>query len=189
MTEKFKNKYRIPSTRFQTWDYGSNAAYFATICTKNRVHYFGEIVNMEMQLSDIGEMAQTYWEEIPKHFSFVELDEFVVMPNHVHGIVIINKSGVNENGGDDVKGNGGDFCGKPKTFGQLRFQNQGKNTISSIVGSFKSIVTKNAHLIPAIFAWQPLFHDHIIRDADSFTGIQNYIFDNPKKWKEDKFYS
>ena len=91
MTEKFQNKYRIKSTRLQDWDYGSNAAYFVTICTQNREHYFGEITNGIMQLSEIGYMANKYWSEIPKHFPFVELDEFVIMPNHVHGIIVINK--------------------------------------------------------------------------------------------------
>ena len=100
MAEKFLNKYRIPSARLQTWDYGSNAAYFVTICTKDRVHFFGEMVNREMQLSGIGAMAQTCWGEIPKHFPFVELGGFVVMPNHVHGIVIINKRDGDGDGGD-----------------------------------------------------------------------------------------
>ncbi|MGB4850872.1 MAG: hypothetical protein WBQ38_01030, partial [Ignavibacteria bacterium] len=75
-----------------------------------------------------------------------------------------------------------------KTNGQMRCQNQGKKTISSVTGSFKSVVTKNAHLINSDFAWQPRFHDHLIRDAESFERIQIYIKNNPKNWKEDKFY-
>ena len=90
MSDKFRNKYRIPSTRLQNWDYSSNGYYFITICTKERKHNFGEIVDYKMKLSRIGEIAYKYWFEIPNHFSFVELDEFVVMPNHVHGILIIN---------------------------------------------------------------------------------------------------
>ncbi len=70
----------------------------------------------------------------------------------------------------------------------MRCQNQGKKTISSVTGSFKSVVTKNAHLINSDFAWQPRFHDHLIRDAESFERIQIYIKNNPKNWKEDKFY-
>lgn len=90
--EKFKGKYRIPSARLQTWDYGRNAFYFITICTKNREHYFGEIANGQMILSEIGLLANKYWNEIPEHFPFVILDAFVVMPNHVHGIIIIDKA-------------------------------------------------------------------------------------------------
>ena len=90
--DKFKNKYRISSTRLQNWDYASNGAYFITICTKNREHYFGEIKNKEMQLTETGKLAETYWMEIPEHFPFVTLGNFVIMPNHMHGILIIDKS-------------------------------------------------------------------------------------------------
>ena len=91
MDGKFQNKYRISSTRLKKWDYGWNAPYFVTICTKNMEHYFGKIVDGEMRLSDIGGIAQQCWCEIPDHFPFVILDAFVIMPNHVHGIIIINK--------------------------------------------------------------------------------------------------
>ena len=73
------------------WDYGSNGMYFITICTQNREHLFGDVIGGKMQLSEIGIMANIYWNEIPQHFSFVKLGEFVVMPNHIHGILIIEK--------------------------------------------------------------------------------------------------
>jgi putative transposase len=107
---KFNDKYRIPSARLKGYDYGQNGAYFITICTKDRIHYFGDIPPVETQYlasdltnktqgiaslrtnrSVIGEIAQQYWSDIPKYFPFVELDGFVVMPNHIHGIIIINK--------------------------------------------------------------------------------------------------
>ena len=91
MPEKFKNKYRIETTRLQNWDYGWNAAYFITICTHNREHYFGEIADGKIRISEIGEIAEKYWFEIPVHFPFVKLDAFVVMPNHIHVIIIIDK--------------------------------------------------------------------------------------------------
>ena len=200
MAEKFRNKYRISSTRLQNWDYGWDGAYFITICTKNRRHYFGEIINSEMHLNETGKLAEKYWLEIPVHFPFIELGNFQVMPNHFHGILIIDKT---KYGGNDRDKAMPCLCVDPvdpadptaavpaptnKTIGQLRFQNQGSGTISSILGSFKSIVSKYAHLINANFAWQSRFHDHIIRDALSFERIQNYIENNPKNWKEDKFY-
>src|SRR3989338_6303074 len=92
MSDKFRDKYRIPSSRLPNWDYSSNGYYFITICTKGRKQYFGEIINNVMCLSIIGEIAKKYWLEIPKHFPFVELDEFVVMPNHVHGIIVIREN-------------------------------------------------------------------------------------------------
>jgi putative transposase len=170
MNDKFQNKYRISSTRLQNWDYGSNGSYFITICTKNRKCFFGNIENQIMNLSEIGQFADKFWMEIPNHFPFVELGVFVVMPNYVHGILIINKNGFNGNvvetrqclvSTDDSRID-------QKTIGQHRYQNQGKNTISSIIGSYKSVVTKNSHLINADFQWQSRFNDHIIRNSESF---------------------
>lgn len=94
MRELYNNKYRIPSNRLPGWDYGQNAPYFVTICTSNRIHYFGEISDNQMNLSLLGEIAHSYWQEIPLHFPFIILDDFIIMPNHVHGILIINKPAV-----------------------------------------------------------------------------------------------
>ena len=176
--EKFKDKYRIPSTRLITWDYGWNAQYFITICTKNREHSFGKIINGEMHLSEIGKLAISFWEEIPEHCPFVFLDEFIVMPNHVHGIVIIDKPK-----------NDAPLTELPEVVSQVRFQNQGKNTISSIIGSYKSVVSKNAHFTDPNFCWQSRFHDHIIREEESLERIRYYIRNNPKNWKDDTFYN
>lgn len=91
MTEKYQNKYRISSSRLQNWDYGSNASYFVTICTKNREQIFGVVENEEMILNVIGKKAEACFIDVPIHFPFVEMGPFVVMPNHVHAIIIINK--------------------------------------------------------------------------------------------------
>ena len=91
MAEKFKNTYRIPSARLQSWDYGSNAAYFVTICTAGRAHFFGKIEKEQMEISEMGKMADQCWLAIPEHFPFVKLDAHIIMPNHVHGIIIIDK--------------------------------------------------------------------------------------------------
>ena len=85
--DKYRGKYRIPSARWAVWDYTANAAYFVTICTSERTHDFGTIADDVMCLSRLGQSARDCWSEIPVHFPFVELGEFVVMPNHVHGIV------------------------------------------------------------------------------------------------------
>ena len=91
MSKKFKNKYTIKSTRLENYEYSQNGLYFVTICAKDREELFGEVVNGKMMLNDAGKMADQFWREIPKHFPFVILDEFVVMPNHVHGIIEISK--------------------------------------------------------------------------------------------------
>ena len=98
MTDKFRNKYRISSTRLQTWDYGNKGAYFITICTRNNVHFFGEIVDEQMQLNEIGKIAEQEWIKTPEIRSDMnlELGEFVVMPNHFHGILIIGENQYNK---------------------------------------------------------------------------------------------
>lgn len=187
MTIKYKNKYRIPSARLQTWDYGSNAAYFITICTQNREHYFGEIANNEMQLSEIGKIAQSEWLktfEIRPDMN-LEMGEYVVMPNHFHAVVMIGGNEFNSgNGfGRDAMHRVSTDHGPNNTFGP-----QTKN-LASIVRGFKSAVTMQARLIHSDFGWQSRFHDHIIRNTESFERIQNYISNNPLNWKEDKFNS
>lgn len=182
--EKFQGKYRIESTRLKNWDYGWNAPYFVTICTQNREYYFGDIIGGEMVLSEIGEMAQKYWHEIPEHFPFVQLGAFVVMPNHVHGIIIIDKP----DDGRNVETQ--NFASLPEKTKQPEPKNQfgpqSKN-LASIIRGFKIGVTKHARQIHADFAWQSRFHDHIIRDNKSFERIENYIINNPQNWGDDTF--
>ena len=118
----FKNKYRIESARLQTWDYSSERLYFITICTKDRNQYFVEVVHYEMQLSPAGILADVFWHEIKNHAKNIELGEFVVMPNHIHGILILH--------GADAPSTA---VPSEKTIGQTRFQNPRKNSISSII--------------------------------------------------------
>lgn len=181
---KYKNKYRIESARKPGWDYRHPGAYFITICTGNRQHFFGEIKNGKMILSPIGAMVQGYWFEIPKHFEHVQLGEFVVMPNHVHGILILGDMPVETRQCyvSTMKRNTPDFYRKitPKS-----------GSVSTIIGSFKSICTKQIRksLLAINFKWQERFHDHIIRNELSFQRISEYIVNNPQKWVEDKFYT
>lgn len=189
------NRFRIPSARLASWDYSINAAYFITICTANRQHFFGRIINTKIHLSKIGEFARECWLKIPYHFPHFDLDEFVIMPNHVHGIVMINKpyyvqsrlrlSRATNNEKQMNETNTEEFHSKPKHF---RFRNQGKNTISAMVGSFKSAVTKECNENKIKFGWHPRFHDHIIRDQNEFFKIRNYILMNPIRWKDDEFF-
>jgi putative transposase len=205
---KYKNKYRSESTRAPWWDYGKNGYYFVTICTNNRICYFGNVENGKMILSDIGTIAQNCWMEIPKHFPFVILGEFVIMPDHVHGIVIINKidDGCNDHGGGGTHimthvgtHHGGMHHVGTQDFASLhdashhddhhpplnRFGPQTKN-LASIIRGFKIGVTKNARLIDPGFIWQPRFYDRIIRNEKSLYAISRYIRNNPSKWKKAK---
>ncbi len=196
MTDKYQNKYRIPSARLQNWDYRWNAPYFVTICTKNMDHYFGEIRDGVMDLSEIGKIAQTEWLKTPeiRPDMNLELGSFVVMPNHFHGIITIGENQYNT----PMTGDGRDAMHRVSTTTTTAtttdttykntFAPQSKN-LASIIRGFKSAVTKTARQIHPDFAWQPRFHDHIIRDEKSFYTISEYIQNNPLKWADDKFYS
>lgn len=202
--DKFRNKYRIPSARAYWWDYSHNAAYFVTICTKNRQHYFGEIQHKVMHLSDTGKMAHTCWQEIPQHFPFVRLGAFIIMPNHVHGIVVIDKPDGNidtiNRDGTHMDDTDATAIVETQNFAPLppppppptdhtpknQFGPQSQN-LTSIIRGFKIGVTKQARLIQTGFAWQPRYHDHIIRDTGSYRRISHYIENNPLNWKEDRF--
>jgi putative transposase len=99
----YEGKYRINSARLKNYDYSKNGLYFVTICTDDRRHFFGKIVNEKMILNQLGVMADKYWLEIPTHFTFVELDEYIIMPNHVHGVVVINNGDKMADGEKNIK--------------------------------------------------------------------------------------
>lgn len=167
------------SKRLQKWNYGWAGSYFITICTKNRVHYFGGIKNGAPDYSPVGAIADVLWQEIKHHAKHVELGAFIVMPNHVHGILTIKKN--NDKIFEDVNP-----VQEGVTPGSQRFQNQGKNTVSSIIGSYKSAVTRHSRRLGFEFAWQTDYWEYIIRDERAFHNISNYIRQNPIKWERDK---
>ncbi len=204
--EKFQNKYRIPSARLPHWDYGNSAAYFITICTHTMEHYFGEIKNDEMHLNEIGKFAEEFWLEIPTQFPFAQLDVFVIMPNHMHGILIIDRD---EMGGamEMASANNVEMrliaspscessnIEKTRLIASLPGGITGlKNpmlheNISRILRWYKGRCTIEIHKTHPHFAWQPRFHDHVIRDEKAMDRIRNYIINNPYNWKKDKFHS
>jgi putative transposase len=198
MSDKFQNKYRISSARLKNWDYGSNAIYFVSICTQNREHYFGNIEEGKMELSETGKSAQCFWIEIPIHFPFVKLGEFVVMPNHVHGIIIIDKMNGGVVGCNSDCDNGDGAIVETQNFASLQqnvTQNHGNifgpqsQNLASIIRGYKTGVTKFARNNKIPFSWQPRFYDHIIRNHESFLRISNYIINNPVNWQDDKFFN
>ncbi len=190
--EKYHNKYRIETARLQYWNYGWNGAYFITICTQNREPYFGDIIDGKMELSNIGIIADILWYEIKNHTQNIDLGRFIVMPNHIHGILILNDTDDNTDNNDNntvETGHALSLQQPQQTIGQKRFQNQGKNTVSSIIGGYKSAVTKHTHRLGYDFAWQTRFYDHIIRNEKSFNKISEYIINNPINWENDKLYN
>ena len=175
----FKNKYRIESARLKGWDYRNPGYYFVTICTRGRGHYFGKVEGDDVRLSAIGEIAAQCWAETPQHHAGIELDEWVIMPNHAHGIVVIVETGIavvetlhcNVSTTTDKKMS----AISPKT-----------GSLSVAVRSFKSAVSKLAHKAGHEFGWQERFWDHIIRDEKELNRIRNYIHANPSNWENDR---
>lgn len=181
--DKYQDKYRVASARLSGWDYGSNAAYFITICTHNRAHAFGEEIDGQVNLTRLGQAAWDCWHVIPEHFPFVVLDEFVIMPNHVHGIVAIDKPPSNM-GTRNVETQ--NFASLRRSVNQFGPQSQ---NLASIVRGFKIGVTKYARQHQIAFVWQARYHDHIIRNATEHERIRIYIRENPQKWEDDCFYA
>jgi REP element-mobilizing transposase RayT len=191
-TDKFQNTYRIPSNRAQWWNYSNNAAYFMTICTANKQHFFGEISEGKIQLSEIGKIVEIEWLKTIdlRPDMNLTLGEYVVMPNHFHCIIVIGKNQYNT---PETTNNNHTFV-ETQCIASLpqhqrnRFGPQSKN-LASIVRGFKIGVTTNAKKIHAVFSWQTRFYDRIIRDTEEYERIADYILNNPANWKNDKFHN
>jgi len=164
------------SIRLKGYDYSQAGAYFITICTQNRKCMFGEIIAGEMRLNAAGDLAIQCWQDIPDHFAHAELDEWVIMPNHVHGIVSIV----------DVPPVGA------KNFSPLQQPNFSplpgtSKTIGSIVRGFKIGVTKwMRNNTPIHDVWQRNYWEHIIRNESELIRVREYIRNNPVRWELDK---
>ncbi len=148
-----------------------NGFYFVTICTKDRIEYFGEIEDEKMILNDFGEIVKQQWTWLGERYSYVGIDEYVVMPNHVHGILIIDSEEV---------GNGRDRSLQDNPTQKVK-------SLPELIGAFKTTSSKLIHESGlSIFKWQKSFHDHIIRNDKSLDRIRKYIHYNPLKWEYDQ---
>lgn len=150
------------------WNSYQNGCYFVTICTKDKIHYFGEIQNDKMKMSELGKVLETCILNTPtiRHDQYIELPIFTIMPNHLHFIIILNSELEHH---------------------QHYFGSQSKN-LSSIVRGIKSALTTYARHNNIPFDWQPRFYEHIIQSEKSFHQIYDYIENNVKKWSTDCFY-
>ena len=211
----YKDKYRIESTRLKDWDYSRDGYYFVTICTQDKKCFFGDVIDEKVRLSAIGEIAADEWQKTAQIRNNVSLDAWIIMPNHLHGIVIINNNNEphvethcdasnNENthgvatcrdalhASKNRDAHGitaqGDACNASLQKGvsyDNKFGTQ-MNNLSSIIRGFKSATTKRIHRARYDFSWQSRFYDHIIRNERSLMKIREYIINNPLKWEIDK---
>lgn len=173
------------SIRLHGYDYSQEGLYFVTICVKDKVCLFGNIVDDEMVLNDAGRIA--YQERLNTKIlrKNVRLDEFVIMPNHVHGIIEITDVGANCIRPQTTT----DECNSPlQTENKFRSPSQ---TLGAIIRGYKAAVTKQInklHETQNITIWQRNYYEHIIRNDESYQKITEYIYENPKDWKRDDYY-
>jgi len=181
---KFASKYKLKSSRLQNWDYSSPGIYFITICTLNKNNFFGKIINSKMELSKMGIITKQCLIDIPKHFKNVLLDEYVVMPNHVHILINLSKPSLNS----VETHHDASLSIKYNNYYYHQIAIRSSQTIPLVVKQFKSAVTHQINPKTIFFAWQSRYHDIIVKNDQEFIKIKNYIINNPTNWQKDKFY-
>jgi REP element-mobilizing transposase RayT len=166
------------SIRIPGYDYSQTGWYYATICTGHMERLFGDVVNGKMVLNEMGRIVETEWIKTTILRHNIKLDEYIIMPNHFHGIINIVED-VNRRGTERRAPTTEQF-GKPVT-----------NSIPTIIRSFKSAVTKKINEIrntPGAILWRRNFYEHIIRDENDLNRIRQYIMNNPLKWADDDYF-
>ena len=161
------------SIRLKEYDYSQPGEYFITVCTHDKKCFFGEVIEEKIILSPIGKTARKCWEEIPEQFPDVRLDEYVIMPNHVHGIVILTE--------------GRDLINQIPTRNNFPLMKNPKMTLGKVIRYYKARSSKHIHDSGHVdFRWQSLFYDRIVRSEKELNNIRDYIANNPLKWYLDE---
>ncbi|MGB9753481.1 transposase [Roseiflexus castenholzii] len=199
-------KHHRRSIRLKGYDYSQPGAYFITIVTQNRACLFGEVANGEMRLNEAGRMVHQEWANLPSRFPNLDLDAFIVMPNHIHGIIIITDVDpvgaglvgaglVPAQNGDGATISGATISGATISGATISgATTRVAPTVGDIVGAFKSITTvrythgvKHCGWLPFRGRlWQRNYYEHIIRDKGSLNRIRDYIVNNPLQWERDR---
>ncbi len=185
--EKNAKDYNRKSIRFMGYDYTLAGAYFVTIISFRRVCNFGEIEKGEVNYSKIGQVIFDCWQNIPEKFSYVKLDEFTLMPNHLHGILwLLEHRGKGEafSAVTDIRRQS-----KSENASPLRPKGTRSRSLSAVMQNYKSVSTRMVNrkfFKPGNKIWQRNFHDRIIRNNRELNAIRQYIIDNPLNWEMDK---
>lgn len=185
-------KHQRRSIRLKGYDYTREGAYYFTICCHQRRCLLGEIEDGVIQLNIIGATVQSVWHSLPRHFPLIELDAFVIMPNHIHGIIFITDSRgeafvpINEDTAPQVSSpNASPFSGCNDTSPPCGTQS---GSIGAILQNFKSVATRRVNRITRNSGtlWQRNYYEEIIRNEKAYENIRRYIVENPLNWDEDE---
>lgn len=184
-----RNKHRR-SIRLQSYDYKRSGAYFVTMVTQNRACLFGDVVNGRLQLNDAGQMIQAIWDQLPQHYPSVETDAFVIMPNHVHGIIALVGVGACA----DIQSGGQPQGVAPTNDPRPKHDAVHVLSLADIVHRFKTLTTKRYVDGVKQFdwsrfesrLWQRNYYEHVVRNEGSLHRIRQYIGDNPARWEFDR---
>jgi putative transposase len=177
------NKIQRRSLRMKDYDYSREGAYFLTICTYERRQLFGEIHNGEMNLYSLGRVVAAQWQRLPDRFPNLELGEWVIMPNHIHGILVITGRG---EASQEKRSTLPDTLKKDAS--PLRPTGTTPGSVSAIIQNFKSITScKVSTQINKLqgSVWQRNYYEHVIRNEREFQAISDYILTNPQNWEKD----
>ena len=178
----FRNRYRVESTRLRGWDYAQPGLYFVTICTRDKYPWFGQVLDGNLRLSAVGELALQCWRQLPAQFGHVALDAHVVMPDHIHAILALGTVSAREIHPPSARNSSGEAVGTP-TMSSI---SPLPGSLPVVIRSYKGGVTRRArNELQLGFAWQPRYYDHIIRDGAELDRIRAYIADNPRNWQRD----
>ena len=188
--DKFQNKYRIASNRWQYWDYSLPGSYYITICIAGKEELLGHIENGKMILSEYGEIVKSEFLRLPDYHQRVSLEEWVIMPNHVHCIIWLDDYCDGENEGEVVVEIIHELSLRAEDEIKQYRKHRRKMLIPKILGKFQMQTSKRMNILgntPGKTNWQPNYYDHVIRGDDDYARIREYIIDNPSNWKDDKF--
>ena len=177
---------RRRAMRLQDYDYSQPGVYYVTICVQNRQCIFGEIIDGKMQLNEIGQIVVECWNRIPQHFSSVEIGEFVIMPNHMHGII---SWGIEETEFPHLCV--GTRSPRPKNSTREHKEDDSSPSLGKITAYFKYQSTKHinqSHNMARTRIWQRNYHDHVVRDDKDLQRLHQYIQNNPLKWELDQLH-
>ncbi|WBO85919.1 transposase [Hymenobacter yonginensis] len=175
-SELYHDRYRVASARLRGYDYGQNGAYFVTICTQHRTRFFGDIIvpnhdwdQASLDLTPVATLVLDGWQQIPARFPFVTLDAFVLMPDHLHGLLFFDKP----------------TEPTPSLHYENRFAPQ-RDNLAAVLRGFKAGTTAQARRAGLPLAWQPRFYDRVVRSPEELDKIRHYILTNPTRWQHEQ---